>query len=214
MADLLAAEHPPALLQIYRETLKPGSEAAYKTIEDQTARLCVELECPHPHVAIAPLAGPCEVWWLNAFESEADRQRVIDQYSRNQALTAALNQSSRRKAAITGTPLDVVARYRPDLSRGAGWTLRGARFIVVAISDHDITASGAVYDAPDGTRYILKPVGTREEADAVARSLAPGATVFAVLPQWGLPAKDWVEADPGFWSTNPGEHREKLRWRR
>lgn len=203
MVDLLAAEQPPNILQIFRESLKPGSEAAYQTIEDETARLCVVLECPHPHVAIAPLAGPKEVWWLNAFESEAARQRVVDAYVQNLPLMAALDRSSRLKAAITGTPIDVLARYRPDLSRGAGWTLRGARFVVVAISDHDITASGAVYEAPDGTRYILKPAGTREEADAVARSLAPGATVFAVLPQWGLPDAEWIAADPDFWKPNP-----------
>ena len=203
MAELLAAEQPPNLLQIFRESLKPGSEAAYQTIEDEIARLCVELKCPHPHVAMEPLAGPKEVWWLNAFESDAARQRVVDAYVQNGPLMAALDRSSRLKAAVTATPIDVLARYRPDLSRGAGWTLRGARFVVVAISDHDLTASAAVFEAPDGTRYILKPVDTREKADAVARRLAPGATVFAVLPRWGLPAKDWVEADPGFWSTNP-----------
>jgi hypothetical protein len=44
----MAQERPPAILQIFREPLKPGSEAAYKTVEDDTARLCVELKCPHP----------------------------------------------------------------------------------------------------------------------------------------------------------------------
>ena len=52
------------ILQIYREPLKPGSEDAYRAIEEDTARVCANLKCPHPHLAMESLTGPREVWWL------------------------------------------------------------------------------------------------------------------------------------------------------
>lgn len=112
---IMAQQRSPAILQIFREPLRPGSEAAYKTIEDDTARVCAELNCPHPHLAIEPLTGPQEVWWLNVFESEADRQRVENAYAQNRALMAALERNSKRKAALTGTPINVYASrcWRP-----------------------------------------------------------------------------------------------------
>lgn len=36
------------------------------------------------------LTGEKEVWWLNTFESEAEKQRVTDEYMSNRPLTAAL----------------------------------------------------------------------------------------------------------------------------
>jgi hypothetical protein len=36
--------------------LKPRSKAAYKQNEEDTARICAELDCPHPFLGIEPLA--------------------------------------------------------------------------------------------------------------------------------------------------------------
>jgi hypothetical protein len=119
----MAQKLSPNILQIFREPLKPGCATGYKTIEDDTARICAELKCPHPHIAIESLTGPPEVWWLNAFESNADRERVENAYAQNRALMSALDRNSKRKAALTDPPVNVYANYRRDLSSGRPWTL-------------------------------------------------------------------------------------------
>jgi hypothetical protein len=97
---------PQMILQIYREPLKPGSEAAYRAIEEDTARVCANLKCPHPHLAIESLTGPKEVWWLNTFESDAQKQQVTDAYAKSLALMTVLQRNSKRKASVTGTGAD------------------------------------------------------------------------------------------------------------
>jgi len=36
-----------------------------------------------------------------------------------------------RRASVTGTPVNLVLNYRPDLSRVVRWELAGAHFVVV-----------------------------------------------------------------------------------
>lgn len=199
----MAQERPPTILQIYRDTVKPGREADFKTVEEDAARICAELRFPHSHLAIESLSGPTEVWWLNAFESEEDRQRVADDYGKNPTLKAALEGITRRKEGLTETPVNVYATYRAELSRGASWKVAGARFFVVTISAGDSRMEGAVFEAPDGTRFVFRPFATRPPADAVAAAAGRDTRVFAVRPCWGMPAPEWIAADPAFWKANP-----------
>lgn len=69
---LMAQEHPPRILEIYREPLKASSEATYRAVEEDAARICAELKFPHSHLAIESLTGPKEVWWLNGFECRGE----------------------------------------------------------------------------------------------------------------------------------------------
>ena len=140
---------------------------------------------------------------MNAFESDADRLRVEDAYAKNRPLMAALERNSKRKAAVTEPFVSAFVKYRPDLSRGTPWTLVGARFLVVTVTRQDSRAEGSVFDAPDGSRYILTPVKTRQQADAEATRAGQEARVFAIRPYWGLPDKTWLQADPDFWKVNP-----------
>jgi hypothetical protein len=199
----MGQERPPAILQIYRDSLKPGREAAFKTVEKDAARICAELKFPHSHLAIESLSGPKEVWWLNAFDSEAEKQRVASDYARNPALVAALEVIARRKEGLTEAPVNVYASYRADLSRGAPWKVAGARFFVVSVTKGDPRAEGPVFEAPDDARFCLRPVATRGQADVLAAAAGPDARIFAVRPYWGMPAREWIAADRAFWKANP-----------
>lgn len=199
---LVAEEHPHMILQIYREPLKPGGESAHRAIEEDTSRVCANLGCPHPFLALESLSGPKEVWWLNTFESEAERQRVTNDYENNGALMAALRGNSQRKASVTGSGTNLFVRYRKDLS-GAPWKPAGARFFVVTVTRREALPEGSVFEAPDGARFIFRALAAHDEAKGVAQSAGPEATVFAVRPYWGMPAKEWIAAEPEFWKLNP-----------
>jgi GrpB-like predicted nucleotidyltransferase (UPF0157 family) len=191
-----------AILLIVREPLPPGSRDAYIAIEDEIAYDCVDLGCEHSHAALEPLDGAEEVWWLNAFESDDDMKRVARTFAANRPLMAALERSRDRKRAAFGEMIETLTRFRPDLSTAAAWSLAGARFLAVASTKNDVAAAW-VFEAASGERYTLKPTRTREEAEASARTIAPGARVLAIQPRWGLPAWEWIEADPEFWRPSP-----------
>src|SRR5260370_33317394 len=98
--QILTQPHPRQILQIYRDRLKPGSHAAYGEIERDIARACAELEFPHPYLAIEPLTGPGEVWFLNRWESEAEQKRVADDYAKNAPLVEAIGEKGQAEGQL------------------------------------------------------------------------------------------------------------------
>jgi hypothetical protein len=198
---LLAQAPAPRFMYIYRDSLKRGVDSAYRVIEDDGAQICADLRCPNPYIGIESLSGPHEAWWLNMFATEADTARVARGYATNRALSTALDTVAKRKAALIGTPIQGLAVYRRDLSRDPTWSVAGARFIVVTITRDHRPVNGSAWAMRDSTLYVLRPVATRHEADSLARQA--DARVFAVRPNWSMPAPEWVTADPDFWRSAP-----------
>lgn len=189
---------PPRILQIHRESLKPGSEVAYREIEEDTARLQVKLGCPHPYLAIESLSGSKEVWFFNGYDSAAEQKQMVDDYAQNTTLLTALKRNSARKASLTGEPVSVFAKYRQDLSAGAPWVLGRGRFLVITVTRGISPGHGTVFEAEDGTQFVVMAAETRREADAAAGA-NPQSKVFVVRPSWSFPSKEWIAADSRFW---------------
>jgi hypothetical protein len=196
-------ERPPQNLLIHRDVLQPEVEATYRTIEEDAARFCAELKCPNVHLALESLSEPKVVLWLTAYESEAEKQGIIDAYAANKPLTEALAGITERRQGLLSSDVDHFTVHRADLSHGEPWNPAGARFAVVTMTGRVDRMDGSVYEAPEGTRFALRAFRTREPADAAAAAAGAEAIVFAVRPYWGMPAPDWVTADPEFWKVNP-----------
>ena len=121
--QVAAPAEPPAILQVYREPLKAGVRAEYDRIESDTATQCAQLRCPHAYLGLESLTGPKEVWWLNGYDSDADRKQVADAWAASTEVLALLGRNAKRKAALVGKAIESIARYRPDLSDGERWRL-------------------------------------------------------------------------------------------
>ncbi len=209
----MAQADPPHLPQIVREPIKAGDEAAYAVIESDTAAACAALKCPHPHLALEPSVGPKEVWWFNFFESESQRQQVSSAYEQNRPLMEILARNNEQKSKYTGEITDLILTRRSDLGRGTHWDLSGVRFIVVTLVNGAVDPDGLVFEAPNGTYFVVQPVKTLDDAERLASD--PRAIVLAVRPSWGMPAKEWLDADRVFWSVNPVAYRSgrtERRW--
>lgn len=197
----LAIAVPPQILQIYREPLKPASEAAYGAIEVETARIAAELACPHPYLGAESLGSTKEVWWFNGYDSAAAQKQVFEAYAKNTQLMAAFQQLSARKKNLTLTPIETFANYRPDLSTSDPWTWGHGRFLVVTTTRGKTLPPGTVFEASDGMLYIVRSARSRDEAQRIRDVAGSDAFVLAVRPTWSFPAKDWIAADPAFWES-------------
>lgn len=206
-SPLLAQDATPRFMYIYRDSLKNGVDSAYRAIENDGAQICADLHCPNPYVGLESLSGPHEAWWLNTFASAADTARVSHSYATRQALSAALGRVAQRKSALIGTPVQGFAMYRRHLSRGPAWSLAGARFIVIAVTRDLRLANGSVWVTADSTGYVLRPVRTAREAEDQARE--NHARVFAVRPNWSMPTRAWIDADPVFWRGAPVSRKSR-----
>jgi hypothetical protein len=200
--QITAPLQPPSLLQIVREPLKPGSEAAFHAIEEELARISAALGCPHPYLGAESLTGSKEAWWFNGYESPAEKEQVYDAYAKNAPLLEAFQRSAEPKASLTLEPIEVFTSHRPDWSVGAPWRLGYGRFLVITVTRSNRRITGTVFEGPDGTRFIVTSAQTRQEADAARVLAGQESIIFAVRPSWSFPAKEWVSADSQFWQPN------------
>jgi len=189
LSRALSAQTPsPRFLYIYRDSLKAGVDSAYRAIEDDGAQICADLRCPNPYFAIESLAAPHEVWWINAFATEAETTRVATAYASNRPMSEALAAVGNRKKSLIGRPIQGFAVYQSRLSRGPSWSIMHARFVVAVVTRSHRPVAGPVWEMADSTLYALRPARTREEAEGLARQ--PGARIYAVRPNWSMPAAE------------------------
>lgn len=184
---------PPKILQVYRDFPKLESFSDYAKIEEDAARICVELYCPHPFLAMESITSPKEVWFLSGFKSQADRDNVVLDYANNSALKAALQQIAARKSGLIADPIELFANFRPGMSRGLLWTLGQSNFVVATLTLLSLKVEGTVYETEDGKRLIMKSAQSRGEAQKLAAA-SPDTQIFAVRPQWSMPGKNWTIA--------------------
>jgi hypothetical protein len=196
-------EDTTQFLLIFRERLGPGSDDAYNRNELQLATVCATLGCPHSYLAMASLAGPREVWWLNAFASQEERDALEPAYARNEPLMAAMRPLGARKEEFRESSSSTMTTYRRDLSGGVVLQIKGTRFFVISTMPLQGTNAAAVFESPAGERFHIASATNRAMADAIAEPSGSGGIVLAVEPQWSFPDKAWITADPDFWSSTP-----------
>lgn len=198
---------PPPLLQIVREPLKPGAEAAFNTIEEERARVSATLGCPHPYLGAESLNASKEVWWFIGYQSSTERQQVYDAYAKNARGYPAFQKSAKPKADLTLKPIEVFASYRSDRSGGTPWRLGHGRYLVITPIGRTTGLAGTVFEATDSTNFVVKSAATRDEAEAVMVSTGQDTTILAIRPSWSFPAAEWIAADPEFWRASPAARR-------
>ena len=115
LAMNVSARSPPPLLQIVQERLNPGAEPAYGKIEEQLAALCARMNAPNRYLALASLTLPTEVWWLNAYASPADVDRIAEAYARNTELMTAMRELAQGTWTRTGEFGVAPSRIRPHI---------------------------------------------------------------------------------------------------
>lgn len=199
LAMALSAQSPPSLLQIVQERLNPDSEKAYGKIEEELAQLCAEMRCPNRYLALASLTLPREVWWLNTYGAQADVDRVERAYARNAALMAAMRELAATRKGLTSEPVNMMTKFRPDLSDASPWLIGEVRYAVVLEMQTAAKASGSVFQNSDGRVFIFTAAAGNAEASRLASALGRNARVFEVQPHWSYPYDIWVARNPGLW---------------
>ena len=192
---------PPNFLLIAEEQLRPNTEARYSKIESTTARMCSELKCPNPYLALVSDKKPVKILWLNELNSAADSQRVAAAYASNKTLMATLNKQVARKKPLVLPVIVHWARYRSDLSQHCSWNVGIARYYVVQSAREKAAFEGCVFESTDGWRFAIVQRRTRADAQRLMATAGTGAAVFTPRPSWSYPADAWISGAPEFWRT-------------
>ena len=75
------------------------------------------------------------------------------------------------------------------------------RFLVIAVTKGNPQSDGTVFESQDGVRFVVTAAKTRPEADTKLSAAGPDARIFAVCPEFSMPAAEWVASDPSFWDS-------------
>lgn len=201
-------DQPPSLLLIVRERLRAAMVDAYARNEREIAASCAALNCPHPYLALAS-DDLLEVWWLNAFTSEEEQKEVESAYTRNDALMARLTPLGGRKAEFRESLSTTLTRYRPEASGGSTLQIAGARFFVVGTAREPPDTGGAVFEGPEGERFVVVTTANRAAAEEIGAVAGRDAAILRVRPEWSCPAAAWITADPTFWRSSPGSRQSR-----
>lgn len=108
---------------------------------------------------------------------------------------------------MTLTPIEIFASYRPDRSEGAPWRLGHGRYLVITRIDRTSGPVGTVFEATDGSSFVVRAANTCEEAEAMTLPAEQETTILAIRPSWSFPATEWIAADPEFWQASPAARR-------
>jgi len=123
---------PPALLQIYRDPVKPSRMTEYSRIESEVA-LASARASAWPYLAAQTMTGPQEVWFISGFDSYEAMEHSAEPVARNAPLTAELNRLLEAKANLVEQPRAVFAHYHDDLSGNGPLIQPRTRFFTVTI---------------------------------------------------------------------------------
>lgn len=208
--NLMAQAQPGAVLVIYRDFIKPGNAAAYRTIERDTARLMREaapfyseqaVRFPNAYLAAEPLTGLQEIWFLTMWKSQRDYEKVKKDYSQApKLLVEALTANSKIRAELTLPPMSAITTYCGDISSGQPWKIGRDRYLVIATTKTRSRFPGSVYEAEDQTYYVIRSAKSRPLAEELVASSGLEARGFEVRPDLSRPATEWVAADQELWS--------------
>jgi hypothetical protein len=194
----LSGTAPPAVLEIRIERVTPGSEAHYAAIEREIAAVCRRLDCPHPYLALESFASPQEIYRFTGYRTESDVARVAAEYASNAPLLAELGRATERKADVIDDSIEIVARYRPDLSDASPWLVGTLPFALIVEGSVE-PGSGTVFDLANGRQLVVIPVANVEDVHAIAGALGPAAKRFALRPEWSKPHSAWIIGNPALW---------------
>jgi hypothetical protein len=200
--QVLARLTPPDVLQVVVERIVPGGEARYDVVEKQLAELCKRRDCPNAYLALESFETPKEIYWLTAYRTPADVERIAAAYESNASLRAEMAELAAPKEELVEQPPEtIMLRYREDASDGSPWLVGIVPYTVIAESGDAASSGGTVFETDGGRRLVFVPAANAEDANAIAPALGAGAKRFVLRTDWSKPAGAWIVANPALWSV-------------
>lgn len=192
---LTAAEmpkNPPPVIRIYRESVKPGKQAAHEKSEGAFVRAMSKAQFPGHYLGLDAVAGPGESWFIEAHDSFAGLEKA-DRAQQTEPLKGELEQASSLDGEYLASIRTILAVYRKDLSyrpeRAIEWMPK-SRYLSVGMPqlkpNHEkkLTEAVSMIVSADEKAGIEQPV-------LVYQAIAglPGGTYLVIEPVTSL--ADW-----------------------
>jgi len=123
----------PPVLQIGVETIRAGRGSAHTALEQRWAATYKRAGVGVYWIGATTVTGPNEFWWFTGLSSVAELEAQDKAVQDSPGLSAASDLLSQADADNVEGTRDMLARFRPDLSRLGGAPVAQARYFEVII---------------------------------------------------------------------------------
>lgn len=128
------SNHPPKVLVIGREDVKPGKSIAHEKSETAWTQAFVHSKWPTYFLGMNSITGPSQVWFLIGYNSFADMEKDTLAQRKSAALTAAQNRYSPAESEYLEGGRQLMAELREDISYRPNFNLAEMRYFRVRTS--------------------------------------------------------------------------------
>ena len=125
------AANPYRVLNVMRESVKPGKGGAHDKLENAWAQAFADAKMPYGLLGMSAVTGPRETWYVSGFPSYAEMARMTKAFGDRPALTAAVARFDPQESEMLSDARGMVLLLRDDLSYGQGSSLATMRFMTV-----------------------------------------------------------------------------------
>jgi len=130
MAQMTPSGDPPKVMQIYRETVKPGKGFAYESLAANFVQAFQRANSPSHWVTLNSISGANEVWYMVGYQSFAEWEAEQNVNMQSAVLLASMKQLEPASSDLVDSSNSIVVVYRPELSHGvSSVSVPHARFV-------------------------------------------------------------------------------------
>lgn len=141
---------PPAMIQIYREEVKPGKSSLHAKTEAAFLRDFKAAKLTPNYTALATITGPDEAWFIARYDNYASFGKDLTAQDKSPA-RAAMDKDLIADGELLSRSSSIVARYREDLSYRPGVSIPLTRYFNISIVR---VRPGHVTDFEDARKII------------------------------------------------------------
>jgi hypothetical protein len=127
-----AMMHPPKILTITREVVKPGKSAAHENWEQGFPKAYTKAKWPVHYLAMTAITGESRVLFLTGYESMADWEADALAQDKNAELSASNETLGAKDGEFLTESKTAVFTYMPELSYQPDAPIAGVRGFMVA----------------------------------------------------------------------------------
>ncbi|MFI5182241.1 MAG: hypothetical protein ACHQPI_12710 [Thermoanaerobaculia bacterium] len=201
---------PPKILQIYREDVKPGKNAAHEKVEAGWPRAFAKADFPYHYLALVSRTGPSEAWFVSGYPSFAEWEKSQRALDGNPSLKAEDDRLAETDGALLSGGRSLVVVYRDDLSRNANVEMSSVRYFRISTfrvrPGHDKDFTEAVKIVKGAYDKLGSPVPW---AIFQVNAGMPGPTYLVWIPMRSLAESDAAMAASKSLMEAEGEEGQK-----
>jgi hypothetical protein len=119
---------PPKVLSMFREDIKAGRGGAHENVETGYVRAMQRAKWPVYYLAMTPVFGGTDAWFVTAYDSFASLQKDRDNANKNAQLTADTDRMDVLDAEFRTNQRSIVCVLNEELSYGGAVDISQMRF--------------------------------------------------------------------------------------